>query len=105
MSKIEANNGVITQINVFTVEPEKADKLIALLIEAANSVKDVPGWISANLHCSLDKTQVVNYAQCASFEAWEQVMKKLEEGDFFNRNKKLGVAHPKLYEVVYTLES
>lgn len=43
MSKIEANNGVITQINVFTVEPEKADKLIALLIEAANSVKDVPG--------------------------------------------------------------
>lgn len=104
MSKIEANKGVITQINVFTVEPEKVEALIELLIEAANSVKDIPGWISANIHRSLDGTKVVNYAQCESFEAWEKVMEKLKAGDFLERNKQLGKAHPGLYEVIYTIE-
>lgn len=104
MSKIEANKGVITQINVFTGAPENTAALIALLIEAANSVRDVPGWLSANIHRSLDGTQVVNYAQCESFAAWEKVMEKLKEGDFLERNKKLGESHPGLYEVAYTLE-
>lgn len=104
MSKIEANKGVITQINVFTVEPEKVEALIELLIEAANSVKNIPGWISANIHRSLDGTKVVNYAQCESFEAWEKVMEKLKAGDFLERNKQLGKAHPGLYEVIYTIE-
>ena len=104
MSKIEANKGIITQINVFTVAPENVQPLIDLLIEAANSVKDVPGWLSANVHRSLDGTRIVNYAQCDNHEAWEKVLEKLKAGDFLERNKKLGEAHPGLYEVVYTLE-
>ena len=104
MSKIEANQGVITQINVFTVAPENVQPLIEVLIEAANSVKDVPGWLSANIHRSLDGTRVVNYAQCESYEAWEAVMKKLQAGNHIGRNKEFGEAHPGLYEVVYTLE-
>lgn len=104
MSEIEADKGIITQINVFTVAPENTEALIELLTEAANSVKDVSGWISANIHRSLDGIQVVNYAQCESYEAWERVMEKLKAGNFFERNKKLGTAHPALYEVVYTLE-
>lgn len=104
MSKIEANKGVITQINVFTVKPENLQPLIDLLIEAADSVKDVPGWLSANIHRSLDGTRVVNYAQCESFEAWEAVMEKLKAGNFLDRNKRLGEAQPGLYEVVYTLD-
>lgn len=105
MSKIEANKGVITQINVFTVAPENLQALIDLLTEAANSVKNVPGWISANIHRSLDGKQVVNYAQCESIEAWEKVMEKLKEGNFLERNKKLAQAHPGLYEVIYTIEN
>ncbi len=104
MSIIEANKGIIIQINVFTVAPENVQPLIDLLVEAANSVKDVPGWLSANIHRSLDGTRVVNYAQCESHEAWEAVMEKLKAGNFLERNKKLGEAHPGLYEVVYTLE-
>lgn len=104
MSKIEANKGVITQINVFTVKAENAQHLINLLIEAANSVKDVPGWLSANIHLSLDGTRVVNYAQCESYQAWEAVMEKLKAENFLGRNKELGEAHPGLYDVVYTLE-
>jgi heme-degrading monooxygenase HmoA len=105
MSKIEANKGIITQINIFTVEPEKAQALIDVLIEGANSVKDVPGWLSANIHRSLDGTQVVNYAQCENYEAWEAVMEKLKTRNQFERNKEFGKAHPGLYEVVYTLEN
>lgn len=104
MSKIEANNGVITQINVFTVKPENAQPLIDVLTQAANAVKDVPGWLSANIHRSLDGTRVVNYAQCESYEAWEAVMEKLRAGNHIERNKEFGEAHPGLYEVVYTLE-
>lgn len=104
MSKIEANKGVITQINVFTVEPENTDALIELLTKAANSVKDVPGWMSANIHRSLDGRQVVNNAQCENYKSWEQVMEKLKAGNFLEENKKLRKAHPGLYQVVYTLE-
>ena len=104
MSQIEANTGVITQINIFTVSPENAQPLIDLLIEAANSAKDVAGWLSANIHLSLDGTQVVNYAQCENREAQTAVMKKLISEGFLERNKKLGIAHPGLYEVVYILE-
>jgi hypothetical protein len=104
MSKIEANQGIITQINVFTVAEENKQALIELLIEAANSVRGVEGWISANIHVSLDGKQVVNYAQCANYAAWENVMQKLIAGNFLERNKTLATAHPALYEVVYTLE-
>ncbi len=104
MSKIEANKGIITQINVFTVKPENMPALVDLLIEAANTVKNTPGWLSANIHRSLDGTRLVNYAQCESYEAWEAVMKKLIEGNFLKRNQELAEAHPGLYEVVYTLE-
>lgn len=104
MPKIEAQQGVITQVNVFTVSPENQQPLIDLLIEAANSVRDVPGWLSASIHCSLDGTRVVNYAQCESYEAWEAVMAKLKEGGYLQRNKELAVAAPGLYDVVHTIE-
>src|SRR5580698_568831 len=45
LPKIEANQGAITQVNVFTISPENQQPLIDLLIEAANSVRDVPAWI------------------------------------------------------------
>jgi hypothetical protein len=64
----------------------------------------MPGWISANIHKSLDGKQVVNYAQCESQEAMEGVVAKLRAEGFLDRNKLLGQAHPGLYEVVFTLE-
>lgn len=104
MPEIRANQGVITQVNVFTVAPENQQALVDLLIEAANSVRDVPGWISASIHKSLDGTRVVNYAQCENYEAWENVMARLWSGGYLERNKTLGTAAPGLYEVYYTLD-
>ena len=103
MATIVANNGVVTQINVFTVSDSSQQPLIDLLVEAANVCRDVPGWMSASIHRSIDGTRVTNYAQCDSMSAWEAVMDRLKAGGFLERNRALGVAHPGLYEVVYTV--
>ncbi len=67
---LDPEAGYITIINTYVVEPERADELIAFLIESTGStVRHVPGFISANLHVALDRTQVVNYAQWRSREA------------------------------------
>ena len=48
----------ITLINVFSVDSGRQDQLIQLLYEATE--KDQPGFVSANIHKSLDGTRVVN---------------------------------------------
>jgi antibiotic biosynthesis monooxygenase (ABM) superfamily enzyme len=104
MPIIRSHRGVVTQINVFTTTAENQQSLIDLLVEAAQFVRDVPGWMSASIHQERGGTRVVNYAQCESHEAWQAVMSKLQQGNFFERNKLLGVASPGLYEVVATLD-
>lgn len=60
-----------TLINVFTVAPERAAELAALLSTSTEEVmQHVPGFISANIHLSTDHTRVVNYAQWESAEAF-----------------------------------
>jgi quinol monooxygenase YgiN len=67
---IDPKAGHITMINAYAVEPERADELVNFLIEATHStLRHVPGFVSANLHVALDRTQVVNYAQWESREA------------------------------------
>jgi hypothetical protein len=104
MPIINANNGVITQINVFTVPQGGQQALIELLAESAKFAKATPGWISASIHRSCDGTRIVNYAQSESREAAQRVIARLRDGGWLERNKALGEAHPGLYEVVFTLE-
>jgi len=105
MPTIEAHTGVVTQINVFTVPDGGQQPLIDLLTEAATACSQVDGWLSASLHRSLDGTRVVNYAQARNQDAMRRVFETLQAGGFLERNKALGVAHPGLYEVVFTLEA
>ncbi len=67
MSTIEKSKRVLTLIDVFTVDPEKQQQLVALLIEATKkAMRHLPGFVSANIHRSLDGKKVVNYAQWES---------------------------------------
>ena len=76
MSIIEKGNQVLTLINVFFVEPEKQQELVDLLIGATEqTMKHMPGFISANIHRSLDGKKVVNYAQWKSVSAFEAIRK------------------------------
>ena len=71
MTTITTGSEQATLINVFTVTPENAEKLAAVLEEATEAVmRHVPGFISANIHLSTDRTRVVNYAQWESVEAF-----------------------------------
>jgi quinol monooxygenase YgiN len=71
MTNIQQNSGYATLINVFTVDPDRAAKLAALLHTATDKVmRHQPGFRSANIHLSTDGTRVVNYAQWDSAEAY-----------------------------------
>jgi len=102
MAIIRTGDGVVTQINVFTVQPEKQQELIDLLSEAAAFASSVPGWISASVHRSLDGARVVNYAQSKDFESAQNIINALRAAGWLDRNKALGKAHTGLYEVVFT---
>lgn len=95
---------VITQINVFTVPPERQQPLIEHLARAAAVASEVDGWLSASLHRSLDGTRVVNYAQSADEAAARRVITHLTERGFIDANAAYGTAHPGLYEVVHTVD-
>ncbi len=65
----ELEPDIITQINVFTVAPEKQQALVDLLDAAAEtSMKDQPGFISANNRTSDCGNRVISYAQWRSKE-------------------------------------
>ena len=62
----------VVLINVFTVEPSNQRKLLDILARATDtSVRDVPGFISAALHRSVDGTRVTMYAQWKSAEHYQ----------------------------------
>jgi quinol monooxygenase YgiN len=67
MAVIEAGQPLMTLVNVFTVSPEKQSELVELLIRATeDTMRHLPGFISASIHRSVDGTKVVNYAQWRS---------------------------------------
>ncbi|MCW2632335.1 MAG: hypothetical protein JWR88_1297 [Pseudonocardia sp.] len=66
-STIAADAPVATLINVFTVEPARQQALVDALSKATVELfVELPGFVSANLHASLDGTAVINYAQWES---------------------------------------
>jgi quinol monooxygenase YgiN len=69
MPTIAESTGLVTVINVFVVEPSNQQKLIDILAHATQiSVRDMPGFVSAALHRSLDGTRVTMYGQWESEE-------------------------------------
>lgn len=72
MAEISNTSGVVTLINVFTVDPENQQRLIDLLVRATDGLVDrAPGFMSATLHRSLDGKKVTMYAQWRSAEDYQ----------------------------------
>jgi antibiotic biosynthesis monooxygenase (ABM) superfamily enzyme len=105
MARIHANEQVITQINVFEVDPGNQEAFATLLKEAIQRVSGMPGWISASVHKSLDGTRVTNYAQAADHAAWERIVARLQGEGFFERFQKLAKPNPCLYHCTFSLSS
>jgi heme-degrading monooxygenase HmoA len=106
VSQISAVNELITLINVFTVEPQNQDRLIKILEQATEEVmRHLPGFISANIHRSLDGVRVVNYAQWKSKEAFENMLQNSEAQKHMNEASSVSSPEPHLYQVVSVYNS
>lgn len=103
MTTISKDNKVVTLINVFTVEPAKQQQLVDLLVHATDTaMRHAPGFVTANIHRSLDGTKVVNYAQWRSVEDFEAVQKNPAAKPHMEQAAALAKFEAGLYEVVDT---
>ena len=106
MVTIAKDNDVVTLINVFTVAPEDQQRLVDVLVEATQAVmRKQPGFVSANIHKSLDGTRVANYAQWRSKEAFEAMLRDREAAEHMGEAARIAERfEPHLYEVSFVDE-
>jgi quinol monooxygenase YgiN len=103
MTTIAANSGLVTAINVFTVDPSKQQELVDLLAHATEtSVRDVPGFVSAALHRSVDGGKVTMYSQWRSAEDYQryQAMRSDAAAAWVARILAIARFEPGTYDVV-----
>ena len=109
MTTIQKDGGsnLATVINVFTViEPANQQRLVDILVEATEKVMNKEeGFISANIHKSLDGTHVVNYAQWKSKEAFEKILNNPKVIVHMNEISTIAKGESRLYEVVFVDDS
>jgi quinol monooxygenase YgiN len=102
VTTIAQEQELVTLINVFKVEPENQQKLIQLLIDATEeTMASLPGFISANIHASLDGTRVTNYAQWLSVEHFRAIFKNPDALAHMPAISAIAESDPVLYEVRY----
>jgi quinol monooxygenase YgiN len=106
MPTIQKEQDVLTLINVFSVSPENQEKLVKVLTEATDrTMRHQPGFVSANIHRSLDGKKVVNYAQWASMDDFEAMRKNPEAAPHMQAASALAHAEPILCEVAESISN
>ncbi|MEM1389325.1 MAG: antibiotic biosynthesis monooxygenase family protein [Pseudomonadota bacterium] len=104
-AQITPNADVLTMINVWTPAQGEQDAFIAMLETAlSDELVQQPGFISGNIHRSLDSDHVVMYAQWADQGALEAFVAKLQSGGAPEMAAVFGAARPDFhpYEVTAT---
>jgi quinol monooxygenase YgiN len=77
VSTIAADADLVTLVNVFTVDPDRRQELVAALERATTELfAGTPGFVSANLHVSLDGHRVINYAQWVDAEVYRATLER-----------------------------
>ena len=100
---ITADNTVVTLINMFTVQPSQQQQLVELWQHATEDLLcHLPGFVSANLHRSLDGTKIVNYAQWESRQAFHAMLANPDARPWLEQLARAGTPAPVLCEVVST---
>ena len=101
MTTIATHSASTTLINVFTVDPTRAEELVALLTAATEDVmQHIPGFISANIHLSTDRTRVVNYGQWDSQDAYSAMFDNPSAGEHMRKAARIAESFdPHLYTV------
>ncbi|WP_341315148.1 antibiotic biosynthesis monooxygenase family protein [Paraburkholderia sp. IMGN_8] len=102
MTTISKHDKLITLINVFTVEPARQQELLDLLARATEIVRFEPGFVSANLHRSIDGSKVTMYAQWRSIEDYQAMRENPAPLRYFEQAVAFARFEPGMYEVVET---
>jgi heme-degrading monooxygenase HmoA len=101
ISIIEEGTSTVTLVNVFTVDPKDQQRLVEHWQQATEKViRHLPGFISANVHRSLDRTKVINYAQWESQEAFDAMRRNTEAAGHLRELVQIGTPAPVVCEVV-----
>lgn len=105
MTSIHKDSNIITLINIFTVDPQNQQRLVDMLVETTEQIMNIQeGFISANIHKSLDGTKVVNYAQWKSRDAFEKMLNNPKAMIHMNDILTIAKSDGNLYDVVFTEE-
>lgn len=101
MTSINTRNDVVTLINVFTVEPARQQELVDLLTRATDeTIRHMPGFVSATIHKSLDGVRVTNYAQWRSREDFEAMLRNPAASPHLKEAAAIATSfEPHLYQV------
>lgn len=100
MTTISTDNQVITLINVFTVEPENQQRWVNMLEATEQTMRNLPGFVSANIHKSAVGVRMTNYAQWRRGEDFEAILKNPEASAHTKPITELATFDAHLYEVV-----
>jgi quinol monooxygenase YgiN len=99
---IRANSGVMTLINVFAVDPENQQRLVAVLKEGTEALMSKrAGYISASIHVSQDGRRVINYSQWRSVKDIEAMRQHPDVGPYMKSVAGLGTFEAIACEVSY----
>ena len=103
MTTPSLQNEPVTLINVFTVDPQNQQRLIELLTRATEtSVRHASGFISANLHRSIDGTKVTMVAQWRSAEDYQAMRNDPAPLPFLQEALTIAKFDPGMYHVART---
>jgi quinol monooxygenase YgiN len=106
MATIAVAPDILTLVNVFTVKPEDQQKLVQLLIDATEqTMKHLPGFISASIHKSQDGTKVINYAQWRSQRDFDAMRQDPKAKPHMAAAAALATFEPILCEVVESISA
>jgi len=99
MPTIATNNEIATVIIIFNVEPEQQQELIDTIAEFVKTVKQQPGFVSANIHKSIDGVKVANYAQWKTKQDFENFINNAQVQEKAAKIRELN-PDSHIYEVV-----
>lgn len=100
MTTLNPDDVYMVLINTFTVEPEKAEALLAELSDATTRIRNRPGFVSANLHISQDRTRVANYAQWRTRADYDAFINDPDTKAHLKQSAKLATSFdPIIYEL------
>jgi len=79
LAVIDQYRGILTVLVEFDVDPLDSEENVAHIKSFLdNVVRNQPGFISANLHTSLDKRKIINYAQWKNEADYQNFLNNIE---------------------------